>query len=68
MIDEFEQKVYLGDGAYAEYDGWHIIITTSNGMYDTNAVYLEPLALDRFLAYAEQIKKFRADSLRKKNE
>ena len=35
-------KVYLGDGAYAEYDGFSLILTTSNGIEDTNTIYLEP--------------------------
>jgi glycyl-tRNA synthetase (class II) len=35
-------KVYLGDGAYAEYDGFSLILTTYNGIEDTNTIYLEP--------------------------
>ena len=39
---EPEHKVYLGDGAYAEFDGHRIIVTTSNGVMVTNTIYLEP--------------------------
>lgn len=36
-------KVYLGDGAYAEFDSMNgIVLTTSDGIRDTNVIYLEP--------------------------
>jgi len=48
-----DTKVYLGDGAYAEYDGYGVVLTTSNGLEITNTIYLEPApfaALLRILA------------------
>ncbi len=36
------KKDYLGDGVYAEYDGYMVKLTTSNGLQDTNTIYLEP--------------------------
>ncbi len=33
---------YLGDGAYAEFDGFGIQLTTENGISVTNRIYLEP--------------------------
>lgn len=52
MINE---KTYLGDGLYAEFDGYMIRLSASNGIFDTNAVYLEPKVLIRFLDYIEKI-------------
>ena len=46
-------KVYLGDGAYAEWDGDSWVITTSDGISDTNRIVLEPevmAALEAFVA------------------
>jgi len=34
-------KSYLGDGVYVDYDGYHIILTTENGITATNTIYLE---------------------------
>jgi hypothetical protein len=36
------KKVYLGDGVYAEYDGYNVILTTENGISITNRIVLEP--------------------------
>ena len=33
-------KFYLGDGAYAEFDGYSIVLTTENGIEVTNRVLL----------------------------
>lgn len=35
-------KVYLGDGAYAEFDGYGIMLTAENGITATDSIYLEP--------------------------
>lgn len=47
---ETNQKVYLGDGVYAEDDGHGIVLTTSNGIDVTNVIYLEPEVLDKLLS------------------
>lgn len=44
-------KVYLGDGLYAHYDGFHIWLTTLEG----NEVALEDHVVNAFLKYVEQI-------------
>ena len=36
------RKTYLGDGAYAEFDGYGIVLTTENGISVTNRIVLEP--------------------------
>jgi hypothetical protein len=35
-------KVYLGDGLYARYDGFHLILTAEDGITVSNVVYLDP--------------------------
>jgi len=36
-----DTKQYLGDGAYYEFDGYGVELTTSNGIDTTNTIYLE---------------------------
>ena len=48
-------KVYLGDGTYAQFDGFHLILTTENGIETTNTVYLEDWVFNALLRYAEEI-------------
>ena len=46
-------KVYLGDAVYVTHDGYHIVLTTEDGIRTTNTVYLEPpvwAALQRVVA------------------
>lgn len=56
-------KVYLGDGLYAEYDGWQIKLYASNGVEATDTVYLEPSVLAAFERYVERLRSA-ADSAR----
>jgi hypothetical protein len=39
------EKIYLGDGAYAEWEGDDLVLTTSDGHHDTNRIVLEPRVL-----------------------
>lgn len=50
-------KEYLGDGAYAEFDGYHVVLSTENGIETTNRIGLEPNVLAAFECYVEQLKK-----------
>jgi len=46
-------KVYLGDAVYVSHDGYHIVLTTEDGIRTTNTIYLEPpmwAALQRVVA------------------
>jgi len=36
------EKRHIGDGAFVEFDGYHIVLTTSDGIRDTNRVCLDP--------------------------
>ena len=47
-----QERQYLGDGVYAEFDGYQIWLLTSDGYSITNRIALEPSvfhALVRFL-------------------
>lgn len=48
-------KTYLGDGAYADTDGFGIILTTENGIETTNQIYLEPEVLEALNKFKERI-------------
>lgn len=50
-----KHREYLGDGLYAGFDGHHIILAASNGIYDTNIVYLDPDVLKKFYKYIEHL-------------
>ena len=47
-------KIYLGDGAYAQFDGHNIVITTENGIETTNTIVLEPLTILALLAFVSR--------------
>lgn len=51
-----ETKVYLGDGAYAEFDGFGIILTTENGICITNTIYLESEVLQALIEFVNRLK------------
>ncbi len=50
-------KTYLGDGAFAEFDGFAIVLTAENGMAVTNRVVLEPEVYRALLEFVAQIAK-----------
>lgn len=39
-------KIYIGDGVYAEMKGLNLILTTEDGINVTNLIVLEPEVLD----------------------
>jgi hypothetical protein len=51
-------KTYLGDGVYADYDGYYIILTTEDGYHSTNKIYLDDEVVDELRSF---IKKVRAE-------
>lgn len=53
-----ETKVYLGDSVYAQYDGYHVILTTENGLPNdpSNRIALEPEVLRNLEMYWEHVK------------
>jgi len=38
-------KDYLGDSVYADFDGFHIVLTTENGYGPSNTIALDPTVL-----------------------
>jgi len=58
-----EYKKYLGDAVYFDFDGYHVVLTTENGISATNTICLEPEVLESFhravIALKEQIEKQR---------
>lgn len=53
-------KIYLGDGAYAEFSGYDFRVFTSDGISEANAVHLEASALQSLVDFArKQGMKFR---------
>jgi len=51
-------KRYLGDSVYADFDGYHVWLTTENGYSDDprNKIALEPSVLDALNLYVENLK------------
>jgi hypothetical protein len=47
-------KEYLGDGLYAEGDGFGIKVTAENGISVLETCYFEPMVLDALISYAER--------------
>jgi len=62
------KKVYLGDGLYAENDGFGFWLTAENGISVLEKVYLEPQVLDSFLKYVEKISNVKITVERLKDE
>ncbi len=51
------RKEYIGDGVYADYDGYHIILTAENGIEVTNRIALEGQvvkSLERYVKTLQQ--------------
>ena len=49
-------KTYLGDGLYAEFDGFQIRVFASDGERTTNEIFLEGETVNAFLAFVDQVK------------
>jgi hypothetical protein len=49
-------KVYLGDGVYADFDGFNLVLTTENGISVQNTIYLEPQVFNHLLLYVDRLR------------
>ena len=51
------RPIYLGDSVYAEFDGYHIILTTNNGYHDDprNRIALDPSVYRALMDYHHQL-------------
>lgn len=54
FLNKYEKETYLGDGLYASFDGYHIILRAPRG-YEDHHVALEPLVFDALLEYRERV-------------
>ena len=59
-------RKYLGDGAYVEFDGYHIVLTTNNGIAVTNEICLEPEVFQALIKYEKMLRKAIAEQIDKK--
>lgn len=50
---EQSKKDYLGDGVYADFDGYHIVLYTMEG----NRICLEPQVMEALKRYENRLKK-----------
>lgn len=48
------ERVYLGDGLYAEDDGFQIGVYANNGIADYSEVFFDPEVLDSFFIFIEK--------------
>jgi hypothetical protein len=51
-------ETYLGDGAYAEFNGYNITIYTSDGISRTNTVHFEPEVTEAFERFVSQVRAY----------
>jgi len=49
------EKTYLGDGVYVDFDGYHIVLTTEDGIATTNTVYLDPHVQKALVQFMERL-------------
>jgi hypothetical protein len=49
-------KKYLGDGLYAEFDGYQVELYASNGVTKTDSVYFDFDVLKSFERFVEQVR------------
>ena len=54
-----DYRAYLGDGVYADFDGFQVSLTAhSNGQ--TNVIYLEPKVMVALMKYVDELKRRRS--------
>ena len=46
---------YLGDGLYAKYDGFHIVLMANSHISPTDTVYLDPYVFSALQRFADRI-------------
>lgn len=49
------EKTYLGDGVYVNFDGYQVWLTTNDGYVDTNRIALEPEVMVALELYVENL-------------
>lgn len=61
MTQGNKHQVYLGDGAYAHYDGYHVVLTTGHHLISEadNVIALDPDVMENVAAYIFKIQNLR---------
>lgn len=57
-MDELERpsaKRYLGDGVYGRFDGYHIVLTTSDGIAETEPIFIDGRTFKALVDWQAQI-------------
>ncbi|MGA9860780.1 MAG: hypothetical protein WBQ19_01605 [Terriglobales bacterium] len=49
------KKEYLGDGVFAEFRDYHVVLTAENGIGATDIIYLEPSVILAFQDYLARL-------------
>lgn len=49
-------KRYIGDGVYVDFDGYGIVLTTENGLCETNRIVLEPEVYESMMDYVRALR------------
>ena len=49
-----DNKSYLGDGLYVEFDGYQFRLFTERGLGNVHEVFLEPEVMQAFLKFVEK--------------
>jgi len=52
-------KEYLGGAVYMADDGYHMVLTTGDGIRDTNKICIEPIHFELLERYIKRFKKSR---------
>ena len=55
--DHARSKSYLSDGAYVEFDGFYIMLTTENGIETTNRIGLDEDGWVALRTYVDTLRK-----------
>lgn len=54
-------KQYLGDGVYVDFDGYMLILTTEDGIRVLNKIYLEPAVYENLIRYVEELQRRKSE-------
>ena len=49
-----EHEAYLGDGVNADFDGFHIILTTDDGVEVLNTIFLDPCVFRSLMEFGQE--------------
>lgn len=56
LMDSLKKLVYIGDGLYASFDGFHLKVASSDGVNNLDTIYFDPDVLLSFENYIKSIR------------